>query len=177
VRGCRQVAIDHGLQALVGDPRFTPTDEPECEAQALAAAKEYADHPGTFGFSVCDEPVRSDFERVGRVIRALRNEFPEKVAYVNGLGWGCRGADSFLEYVEEYARIEGDPVIVSFLKGNDKRYMMIVNRNPGKRGRVVVEMQKGWKGLEGAPVSKIATCRRRGAGGRNADAPGPIDEN
>jgi hypothetical protein len=44
--------------------------------------------------------------------------------------------------------VEGDPVIVSFLKGDDKRYMMITNRNPGRRGRVVVEMQAGWQALE-----------------------------
>jgi hypothetical protein len=62
------LAVEHGLQALVVDPRFTPTDDPDCVATALAAAKEYADHPATFGFNVCDEPVRGDFERVGRVV-------------------------------------------------------------------------------------------------------------
>ena len=92
VRAQLDLAVEHGLQALVGDSRFTPNDDPDCVANALAAAKEYADHPATYGFSVCDEPVRSDFERVGLVITALRQKYPDKIAYVNGLGWGCRGA-------------------------------------------------------------------------------------
>ena len=50
------------------------------------------------------------------------------------------------------ARIEGDPVIIGFLKGEGgeatRRYAMIVNRNPARRGRVVVEMQNGWQAVE-----------------------------
>jgi hypothetical protein len=77
------------------------------------AAKEYAVHPACFGFNVCDEPVRNGFENASRVITALRAEYPDKVAYINGLGWGCRGADCFLEYVEEYANII-KPQMLSF---------------------------------------------------------------
>jgi len=46
------------------------------------------------------------------------------------------------------ARVEGDPVIIGFLKGDGKRYAMIVNRNPARRGRVVVEVRQGWRALE-----------------------------
>lgn len=59
-------------------------------------------------------------------------------------------------------RIEGDPVIVGFLHGagvtgeprgrllspRRSRYAMIVNRNPPRRGRVVVELQNGWSAVE-----------------------------
>jgi hypothetical protein len=34
------------------------------------------------------------------------------------------------------------------MKGNGKRYLMVVNRNPGCRGRVVITMQNGWKAFE-----------------------------
>ncbi len=107
------LAQEHGLQALVVDKRFTPSDDEDCVKNALDAAKEYAQHPATYGFTICDEPTRNDFERVGRVITAFRNAYPDKVAYVNGLGWGCRGADSFLEYVEEYASVI-KPQMLSF---------------------------------------------------------------
>lgn len=113
VKAQLDLAAEHGLQALVTDPRFTPTEDPDCEQKALEAAKEYVDHPATFGFNVCDEPARGAFEGVSRVITALRNQYPEKIAYVNGLGWGCRGADCFLEYVEDYARVI-QPQMLSF---------------------------------------------------------------
>lgn len=99
------MAADHGIQALVLDPRFKATDEKGWEDNACAAVKEYADHPGTFGFFVRDEPVRDEFEKEGRMLSLLKAERPDKVAYVNGLGWGARGADCFTEYVEDYARV------------------------------------------------------------------------
>jgi hypothetical protein len=46
------------------------------------------------------------------------------------------------------ARLKGDPVIVSFLRGNDKNYMMVVNRNPGRPGRVEIELEAGWRPVE-----------------------------
>lgn len=104
---------EHGLRALVSDLRFTPNGTPEGVALALQAAAEFADHPAIFGFNVIDEPVRSQFESVEMVITALRGKYPKKVAYVNGLGWGGRGADCFLEYAEDYARII-KPQMLSF---------------------------------------------------------------
>lgn len=107
------LAQELGLRALVSDPRFTPKGTKEGLAQALQAAEEFADHPATFGFSVIDEPLRGQFEAVEAVITALREKYPEKIAYVNGLGWGNRGADCFLEYAEEYAKII-KPQMLSF---------------------------------------------------------------
>jgi hypothetical protein len=107
------LAAEYGLQALVVDPRFSATDKPGWEDRARAAMDEYGDHPATFGFSLRDEPVRSEFEREARMMALVQAERPDKVAYINGLGWGCRGADSFMEYVEEYARII-KPSMLSF---------------------------------------------------------------
>jgi len=105
------MAAEHGIQALVVDPRFSPTDEPGWEDRARAAVEEYAEHPAVFGFFVMDEPVRGNFECVARMVAILRTERPDKPAYVNGLGWGCRGTDCFMEYVEEYARIIKPPFL------------------------------------------------------------------
>ena len=99
------LAAEHGLQALIRDPRFKATDEPGWQDEALAAVRDYGDHPATYGFYVRDEPVRGDFEREGRMVALLKKARPDKVAFVNGLGWGSRGADCFLEYVEDYARV------------------------------------------------------------------------
>ncbi len=107
------LAAEHGIQALIVDPRFRATDKPGWQEEALAAVKEYADHPGTFGFFVRDEPTRGEFEREGRMLALLGKERPDKVAYVNGLGCGARGADCFMEYVEEYARVM-KPEFLSF---------------------------------------------------------------
>lgn len=46
------------------------------------------------------------------------------------------------------ARIDGDPIIIGFLKGESGRYAMIVNRNPARQGRVKVELQAGWTAVE-----------------------------
>lgn len=99
------LAAEHGIQALVVDPRFRATDKPGWEDATRSAAREYADHPATYGFWVRDEPLRGEFEKEGRMLTLLQDEWPEKVAYVNGLGWGARGADCFTEYVEDYARV------------------------------------------------------------------------
>ncbi len=99
------LADKHGLQALIRDPRFNATDKLGWQEEALAAVKDYGDHPATYGFYVRDEPVRGEFEREGQMVALLKNERPDKVAFVNGLGWGSRGADCFMEYVEDYARI------------------------------------------------------------------------
>ena len=99
------LAAEHGIQALVVDPRFKATDKPGWQDEALAAVREYADHPGTYGFFVRDEPGRGEFEREGRMLALLKKERPDRVAYVNGFGWGARGADCFTEYVEEYASV------------------------------------------------------------------------
>ena len=105
IRAQLDLAADHGLQALIRDPRFKATDEPGWQDVALAAVRDYGDHPATYGFYVRDEPVRGEFEREGRMVALLKKERPDKVAFVNGLGWGARGADCSLEYVEDYARI------------------------------------------------------------------------
>lgn len=105
IRAQLDLAAEHGLQALIRDPRFKATDQPGWQDEALAAVREYGNHPATYGFYVRDEPVRGEFEREGRMVDLLRKERPDKVAFVNGLGWGARGAGCFLEYVEDYARI------------------------------------------------------------------------
>jgi hypothetical protein len=105
IRAQLDLAAKHGLQALIRDPRFKATDNPGWQDKALAAVREYGDHPATYGFYVRDEPVRDEFEREGRMVALLKKERPDKVAFVNGLGWGSRGADCFMEYVEDYARI------------------------------------------------------------------------
>ena len=107
------LAADHGIRALVVDPRFNATDEPGWEEAARDAGREYADHPATYGFWVRDEPQRGEFEKEGRMLALLQDEWPAKVAYVNGLGWGARGADCFTEYVEDYARVM-KPKFLSF---------------------------------------------------------------
>lgn len=113
IREQLDLAAEHGLQALVVDPRFAPSDKAGWEEQARAAVREYEGHPACFGFYVRDEPGREHFESVGRMVALLRIEQPEKMAYVNGFGFGGRGADSFFEYVEEYARII-KPAFLSF---------------------------------------------------------------
>jgi len=105
IRRQLEMAADHGLQAMVCDTRFAPSGESDWREQASAAVEEYRELPAVFGFFVRDEPACQDLEQVGAMVGLLRSEAPEKVAYVNAYGCGGRGADSYAEYVEQYARI------------------------------------------------------------------------
>lgn len=102
-----------GIRALICDPRLAPSVGARATAARKAAVAEYREHPATFGFYVKDEPLASQFPEVAQAIQALREEAPEKVAYVNSFGCGQWGAASFFEYAETFAR-DLRPAFLSF---------------------------------------------------------------
>ena len=105
IRQQLDLAAEHGLQAIVWDARFRASHAPDWRDKALAAVREYGQHPALFGFFVADEPRRERFESVTRMVALLRSEMPDRIACVNAFGSGCWGMDSFFEYAEEYARV------------------------------------------------------------------------
>ena len=115
------LAAEHGLKAIVCDKRFNPVKNPCDDAwkrEADIALAEYCSHPATAGFYVFDEPVVNDAsarcgcEDVGPMVRHLAQQASDKLAYVNGLGFGSRGMDSFSQYLDSYLRLI-DPQFIS----------------------------------------------------------------
>jgi len=105
IRRQLDLAADHGLKALICDPRVAPAWQAGWRERTEAALKEFAGHPAAFGFYVVDEPDRRDFEAVAQTVEFLKTAAPGLVAYVNAFGFGTRGAESFFEYVDDYARM------------------------------------------------------------------------
>lgn len=105
IRRQLDLASAHDLRVLVCDPRFgIPSQSKDWQAQARAALDEYANHPAVFGYHVKDEPKYADMAATAAMTAFLRSEAPDKYAYVNGFGFGGRGAESFFTYAEAYAR-------------------------------------------------------------------------
>lgn len=149
------LAAEHGIGALVCDPRFVPSEAPAWQDETRAALREYGRHPGAFGFFIRDEPAVRDFANVARMVALLQTEAPQKIAYVNAFGFGCRGADSFAivragvdTSHRPVERLSGDPVIVSFLSSTARRCMMLVNRNPARIARAEIVLEAGWQAAE-----------------------------
>ena len=111
IRRQLDLAAEHGLKAIVCDRRFNPVKNPANDDWKRAvdtALAEYRAHPAAAGFYVFDEPVVSDpssrcgCEDVGPMVAYLTQQAPDKLAYVNALGFGSRGANSFPEYLDRY---------------------------------------------------------------------------
>lgn len=113
------LAAEAGLQALVCDPRVSTRRVEGWQEDVRAAVAVYRDHPATFGFDVFDEPTFTEWENrptvpdVAETVALVCELTPEKVAYVNALGFGARGRDSFADYLEAYTRII-KPAFLSF---------------------------------------------------------------
>jgi hypothetical protein len=105
------LAREAGITALVCDRRVRQGSD---ERSLRAAIEEYAaDDDVVFGYYVRDEPRAHDFPAVAQTVEWLNRQAPNKVAYVNSYGFGCRGGDSLLDYAERYAR-EIRPAFLSF---------------------------------------------------------------
>lgn len=131
IAGQLDLAAEHGLKAMVCDPRFRPSLDPADLDAARRAADEYAGHAGVAGYYVWDEPTADRFEAVGAMVAALRTHDPDRIAYVNAFGFGGRGCDSFDAYVEQYAAII-KPAFLSF-----DHYPITRRLPPGRQGALL----------------------------------------
>src|SRR5512136_405277 len=65
----------HGIPVILSDPRirhdWTPANSKELEAGLRAAAREFGEHPGVFGFYLRDEPSAGDFAALARTAAIL----------------------------------------------------------------------------------------------------------
>lgn len=102
-----------GIKALVCDKRFNPLKNPPTDWKATvdSALADYAGHPGVGGYYVFDEPVvndssgRAGIEDMVDMMTYLQQKAPDRIAYVNALGFGARGRNCFAEYIDDYTRL------------------------------------------------------------------------
>lgn len=107
------LAAEVGIKALVCDKRFNPQKNPPADWQATvdSALAEYSEHPAVAGYYVFDEPVvndtsgRAGIEDMVDMMRYLQEKAPNRIAYVNALGFGSRGRNCFAEYIDDYTRL------------------------------------------------------------------------
>ncbi len=108
------LAAETGLKAIVCDRRFNPVKNPANDGwkqDVDAAIAEYDNHPAVAAFYVFDEPIIGDkskrcgCEDIVPMIQHLRKMAPNRLAYVNALGFGSRGMNCFEEYLDSYTRI------------------------------------------------------------------------
>lgn len=111
IRRQLDLAADAGLKAIVCDRRFHPPlpGETGWRERADAALADYRGHPAAAGFYVFDEPTfepvyknRARVDEVALMVRHLIERAPDKVAYANALGFGCRGKECYEEYLAAF---------------------------------------------------------------------------
>ncbi len=107
------LAAETGLKALVCDKRFNPQKKPSSDwrEQVDKALAEYSRHPAVAGYYVFDEPVVNDtsgrcgVEDMIEMMAYIQKQAPDRIAYVNALGFGARGRNCFAEYIDDYTRL------------------------------------------------------------------------
>ena len=105
------LAAKVGIGALVADPRLNPSKDPQWRAQTVSAISEYAGHEALFAYYVRDEPMLEDFPHVAEMVALIAEHDADHPCWVNAFGFGCRGADSFPHYLEQYVRVIRPPFI------------------------------------------------------------------
>jgi hypothetical protein len=111
----------HGIPVILSDPRirhdWTAGNEKELEAGIRAAAKEYGQHPGVFGFYVRDEPGAADFQNLARTAAILREAAPNKLVYINLFpNYASQeqlGTPTYLEHLNRFCDIV-KPAFISY---------------------------------------------------------------
>jgi hypothetical protein len=102
------LAARHGLHAWVADHRLYAAGNGAPDAAALVAAvvAAYGDAPALDGYVVADEPTTAQFARLQIAVAALRDDDPQRLAYINLLPDYVLppqlGADSYADYLERF---------------------------------------------------------------------------
>jgi hypothetical protein len=111
-----------GLQAFVYDPRasdydFRKVEEARVRQNIAGLVKEVGSHPAVCCYYVKDEPHAEEFPGLTAVARALAEEAPHQLAYMNLFpNYASQeqlGAETYEDYVEGYVRTVR-PKIISY---------------------------------------------------------------
>ena len=137
-----------GLRLMVHDDRVSKIlEDTSLPLDVLAAVvKDFRKHPAFYGYFVTDEPNASKFERLGAIVRRLRELDPDHPAYINLFPTYANeqqlGTPTYEEHVARYLEtvrppflsFDHYPVMRSGLRPDFFRNLEIVRRMALERG-------------------------------------------
>jgi hypothetical protein len=136
------LARSSGLRLMVQDDRISKLlEDPSLPLDVLAGVvADYGRHPALYGYFVTDEPNASKFERLGAVVRRLRELDPDHPAYINLFPTYANeaqlGTPTYEEHVARYLEtvrppflsFDHYPVMTTGLRPDYYRNLEIVRR-------------------------------------------------
>jgi len=136
-----------GLRLMIQDDRISQLVDSTLPLQVLTkVVADYKGHPAFFGYFITDEPNASKFERLGLIVRRLRELDPAHPAYINLFPTYANeqqlGTKTYEEHVARYLEtvrppflsFDHYPVTRSGLRPDYYRNLEIVRRMAMERG-------------------------------------------